>query len=44
MTGPEAFAFVVDDDESVRESLGGLIRSGDAKNAGGFFGGSGQDV
>ena len=27
MTGPEAIVFVVDDDESVRESLGGLIRS-----------------
>src|SRR5215471_14009735 len=27
MTEPEAIVFVVDDDESVRESLGGLIRS-----------------
>jgi FixJ family two-component response regulator len=27
MTVPEAIVFVVDDDESVRESLGGLIRS-----------------
>jgi len=27
MTAPEAIVFVVDDDESVRESLGGLIRS-----------------
>ena len=27
MTEPEAIVFVVDDDEFVRESLGGLIRS-----------------
>src|SRR5262245_6513594 len=31
MTEPEAIVFVVDDDESVRESLGGLIRSAGLK-------------